>query len=358
MYVILRCMRLITHSTLDFPPSMSLLRIQTSWQLLLLSALTFSGLALACLIPAAALAQASVWPTKPVTLVIGTPAGGAIDAYARALAQTLGKQTGGTFVVDYKAGANGNISAEAVLKAAPDGHTLWITTQAMFTINPSVYPHARWKPADYKPIAKGVESPLVLVTHPSVPAQHFSDLIKWIAANPGKISYASFSPGTPSHFLGFQLNERFKLDMTHVPYKGSAPQTNDLLAGQVPLGFAQLQTVLPHVQSGKLNALAVTGPQRSRFLPQVPTLAELGHKEFNTTIWFGLTAPAATPKPVLASIQAAAVKAQQDPDYRTRLDAQGFDVPLEAAEAFASTIEQETQRWSVLVKSTGFKASE
>jgi len=321
---------------------------------------SFTGglLALTCLLPVHTHAQSVAWPTKPVTLVIGTPPGGAIDAYARALAQTLGKQTGGTFVVDYKAGANGNISAESVLKAAPDGHTLWITTQAMFTINPSVYPNARWKQTDYKPIAKGVESPLVLVAHPSVPAQHFNDLIKWVAAHPGKLSYASFSPGTPSHFLGFQLNERFKLDLTHVPYKGSAPQTNDLLAGQVPLGFAQLQTVLPHVQSGKLNALAVTGPQRSRFLPQVPTLAELGYKEFNTTIWFGLAAPAATPKPVLASIQAAAVKAQQDPDYRARLDAQGFDVPLEVAEAFASTIDQETQRWAALVKSTGFKASD
>lgn len=311
-------------------------------------------------LPMLSSAQASSpsWPTKPVTLVIGTPPGGAIDAYARALAHTLGKQTGGTFVVDYKAGANGNISAESVLKAPADGHTLWITTQAMFTINPSVYPHARWKQADFKPIAKGVESPLVLVSHPSVPAQHFNDLIKWVAANPGKLSYASFSPGTPSHFLGFQLNERFKLDMTHVPYKGSAPQTNDLLAGQVPLGFAQLQTALPHLQSGKLTALAVTGPQRSRFLPQVPTLAELGYKEFNTTIWFGLAAPSATPKSVLASIQAATVKAQQDTEYRAKLDAQGFDVPVEYAEAFTLTIEQETQRWAALVKSTGFKAAD
>ena len=303
-------------------------------------------------------AQSGTWPTRPVTLVIGTPPGGAIDAYARALAHTLGKQTGGTFVVDYKAGANGNISAEAVLKAPADGHTLWITTQAMFTINPSVYTAARWKQSDYKPVAKGVESPLVLVAHPSVPAQNFSELIQWVLANPGKLSYASFSPGTPSHFLGFQLNERFKLDLAHVPYKGSAPQTNDLLAGQVPLGFAQLQTALPHLQSGKLKALAVTSPQRSRFLPQVPTLAELGYKEFNTTIWFGLAAPSATPKPVLASILAAATKAQQDAEYQSKLDTQGFDVPLEVADAFARTIEQETLRWAALVKSTGFKATD
>jgi tripartite-type tricarboxylate transporter receptor subunit TctC len=305
-----------------------------------------------------ALAQTPPWPVKPVTLVIGTPPGGAIDAYARALAQTLGKLTGGTFLVDYKAGANGNISAEFVQRAPADGHTLWIGTQAMMTINPSAYTSLRWKPSDFKPIAKGVEAPLVLVTHPSVPAKTLPELIKWVSSNPGKVSYASYSPGTPSHFLGFQFNERFKLDMQHVPYKGSAPQTTDLLGGQVPLGFTQLQTAIQHIPSGKLNAVAVTGPQRSRFLPQVPTLAELGYKDLNTTIWFGLLAHASTPKPILDALESAVQKAQMDPEYRTKLDAQGFDIPNEYGEAFAKTIASETARWSELVKATGFRAND
>ncbi|MDP3700782.1 MAG: tripartite tricarboxylate transporter substrate binding protein [Hylemonella sp.] len=313
----------------------------------------------ACLLtPWAASAQAPAWPSKPVTLIVGTPPGGAIDAYARALAQQLGKVTGGTFLVDYKPGANGNISAEFVQKAQPDGHTLWIGTQSMMTINPSVYSQQRWQQAGFKPIAKGVEAPLVLVTHPSVPARTLPELVQWATANPAKAAYASFSPGTPSHFLGYQLSQRFKLDMPHIPYKGSAPQTTDLLGGQVPLGFAQLQSALPHVQSGKLNAIAVTGPQRSRHLPQVPTLAELGHPELNTTIWFGLLAPAAAPKAVLDAIAAATQKAQTDADYKARLEAQGFDVPQEYGDAFAATIAAETARWAEVVRATGFKAND
>lgn len=311
------------------------------------------------LLPAALHAQPASWPgDKPVTLVIGTPPGGAIDAYARALAQHLGQVTGGTFIVDYKPGANGNISAEYVQRAAADGRTLWIGTQAMVTINPSAYAGLRWKQTDFKPIAKGVEAPLVLVTHPSVPARTLPELVQWVAANPGKVSYASYSPGTPSHFLGFQFNERFKLDMPHVPYKGSGPQTTDLLGGQVPLGFGQLQTTLPHLQSGRLNAIAVTGPQRSRHLPQVPTLAELGYADLSTTIWFGLFAPAATPGPVLDQLEAAVVRVQADPAYRAKLEAQGFDVPSEHGQAFARTIAQETARWAAVVRATGFKAND
>lgn len=302
------------------------------------------------------LAQAQAWPAKPVTLVIGTPAGGAIDAYARALALHLGKATGGTFIVDYRAGANGNISAEYVQKAVADGHTLWIGTQAMMTINPSAYPSLRWKPSEFTPIAKGVEAPLLLVTNPSVPARTLPELLKWSAAN--KAAYASYSPGTPSHFLGFQFSERFNLGMQHIPYKGSAGQTTDLVGGQVPMGFTQLQTALPMVEAGKLNAIAVTGPQRWRQLPQVPTLAELGYKDLNTTIWFGLFAPAATPKPILAALEAATLKAQADPDYRAKLEAQGFDVPQESGAAFARTIAAETARWAQVVKATGFKAND
>ena len=303
-------------------------------------------------------AWAQTWPTKPVTLVVGTPAGGAIDAYARNLADHLSRQTGGTFLVENRAGAGGNISAEYVLKAPADGHTLWVTTHAMFTINPSVYPSLRWKQSEFKPIAKGVESPLLLSIHPSLPARNLTELANWLNANPSKAAYASFSPGTPSHFLGFQLNERLKLNMVHVPYKGSAPQLNDLLAGQVLLGFTQMQGATQQIQSGKLNALAITSTERSKHLPQVPTLAELGYRDLSLQVWFGLVAPAGTPQPVVETITTAVMKVQNDQEYRAKLEAQGFDVPRESGATFAATIANDTARWAKVVQATGFKAND
>lgn len=318
-----------------------------------LPALVFAGVA--CM-PSMALAQA--WPTKPVTLVVGSTPGGALDPYARALADQLGRQTSGTFLVDNKAGAGGNVSVEHVLKAPADGHTLLIGTAAIMTINPAAFQQLRWKPSDLKAIVKGVEAPLVLVAHPSVPARNFAELSDWIRNPANKVSYASFSPGTPSHFLGHQLNERLKADMVHVPYKGSVPQVTDLLGGQVQIGFTQLATALPHVTSGRLKAFAVTGPQRSRFFPDVPTLAEVGHKDLTATIWFGLFAPANTPPAVLEAIRTAALKAQAEPAYRKKLEGLNFDVPDESGIAFERSIAAEAARWAAVVKATGFKASE
>jgi tripartite-type tricarboxylate transporter receptor subunit TctC len=316
--------------------------------------------ALACLAGACAFAPAFAqsWPSRPVSLIVGVPPGGALDPFARVLADQLAQVTGGTFIVENKAGANGNLSAEAALMAPADGHTLWIGTQSMVTINPAAFSQLRWKTSDFKPILKGVEAPIVLVTHPSVPARNFPELAAWIADPANKAAYASFSPGTPSHFIGHQLNERLKAGMVHIPYKGSAQQTNDLLGGQVPLGFAQLAAAVPHIKEGTLNAMAVTGPKRSRVLPEVPTLAELGHEDLTTTVWFGLFAPAGVPTETLQLIRAAATTVQADPGYRQRLEALNFDVPTDDIAAFEKTIAAETTRWAELVKSTGFKAGE
>jgi tripartite-type tricarboxylate transporter receptor subunit TctC len=319
-------------------------------------ALLRGGVALAAGFAPGTMAQA--WPSKPVTIVVGVPPGGALDPFARALGDQLAKVTGGTFVVENRPGANGNLSAEAVLRAPADGHTLWIGTQSMLAINPFVYAQLRWKPSDFKPILKGVEAPLVLVTHPAVPAKTFSALAKWIQDPANKAAYASFSPGTPSHFLGFQLNERLKANMAHIPYKGSPPQVTDILGGQVPLGFTQLASAMPHVKEGKLNAIAVTSPERSRHFPQVPTLAELGHKDLGTTIWFGLFVPAAVPPSIVDAIRAAAQKAHADPGYRSRLEALNFDVPNESVAEFERTIAAESARWAAVVKATGFKAAD
>ncbi|HZF82913.1 MAG TPA: tripartite tricarboxylate transporter substrate binding protein [Burkholderiaceae bacterium] len=316
--------------------------------------LTGFALGATALMPAVGLAQS--WPAKTVTLVVGTPAGDAIDVYARALADQLAKQTGGTFIVENRAGANGNISAESVLKAPADGTTLWIGTASMLTINPAVFSQMRWKPTDFKPLVKGVEAPLVLVAHPSVPATSLEQLAEWVRTQGGKSAYASFSPGTPSHFLGYQLGEKLKLELTHVPYKGTGPQVNDILAGQVPFGFTQLVAATPHIAAGKLRAIAVTGPQRSRFLPSVPTVAELGQPDLTATIWFGLFAPASIPAATRDTIQAAAMKVQADPAYRARLQTLNFDVPDESGAVFEKSIAAESARWAAIVKATGFKA--
>lgn len=300
---------------------------------------------------------AQSWPTKIVTVMVPTVAGSAPDSYARVLVEVMSKITGGTFIVENKPVAAGNQAAESTVRAAADGHTLLLGTQALMTINPTTYPQAKWQPKDFVGIVKGVEAPLVLVTHPSVPAKSFAELRPWLEKERGKIAYASFSGGTPSHFLGHQLSEKLKAEMFHVPYKGSAPQINDLLGGQVPIGFTQLATSAPHIQGGKLTPLAQTGAKRSRLLPQVPTLAELGMPDLTSTVWFGLLAPTATPKPTLDAIRAAAIKAHQDPSLRSRLESQGFDMAdSQQGVAFDKAIADETSRWAGVVKATGFKA--
>jgi tripartite-type tricarboxylate transporter receptor subunit TctC len=306
----------------------------------------------------AASALAQKWPVKPVTLVIGTPAGGAIDAYARTVGEHMARTLGQPVIVENKPGAGGNIATEGIARAPADGYTVWVGTQAMTEIYPLSYDNLRWKMADFVGVMKGVEAPLVLVVHASVPAKNLTELVAWVKANPGKVSYASFSPGTPSHFLGHQLNERLGLDMNHVPFKGSAPQTQNLVGGHVLVGFAQVQTALPHIKDGKLRALATTGSTRWRQLPDVPTLAELGHKDFTATIWFGLLVRAGTPPAVLEKLVDAARAAHADPGVREKLEQLGFDVSGETDPAFSAGIRASTERWAKVVKATGFKASD
>lgn len=315
------------------------------------------GALLAGLCMAGGAAMAQTWPTKPVTIMVGVPAGGALDPFARALADQLNKTTGGTFIVDNRPGANGNLSAEMALKAT-DGKTLWIGTQSMMTINPAAFAQLRWKPSDFVPVLKAVEAPLVLVTNPSVKAKNFAELAQWIKDPANKAAYASFSPGTPSHFLGYQLNEKLKTKMVHIPYKGSAPQITDILGGQVPFGFTQLAAATPQIKEGKLRAIAVTGPKRSRYLPDVPTLQEVGQGDLTTTIWFGVFVPRSTDPKLVEQIRSAVMKAHKDPAYRARLEMLNFDVPDVSIPEFESEIASDTARWAALVKATGFKAAD
>jgi len=301
-------------------------------------------------------AQAQDPDTGVIKFIVGAPAGGAIDPYARLIADHMSKTLKQTILVENKPGANGTISAQWVIDQPADGHIVWVGTQAMTEINPTAYHHLKWTIDDFIPLIKGVESAPVLVTHPSVPAKSLAELIAWIKANPGKLSYASWSPGTPSAFLGYQLNEKFGLDLTHVPYRGSAPQTSDLIAGHALFGFAQMQSSLPHIRAGKLRAIATTGPARSPHLPDVPTFAELGYPEFTATVWFGLLVRSGTPEPAVARLAAAAKAAHADPTVRDKLERQGFEVPALGGPEFEAGIKAQIVRWGRIIKATGFTA--
>jgi tripartite-type tricarboxylate transporter receptor subunit TctC len=321
-------------------------RIVRAWRCATLISFTFSVvLAATC-----AHAQTSV------RLLVGSPAGGGIDIYARIVNDHMSRSLGLPVLIDNKPGANGNIAAQAAIDGPADGSMIWIGTQSMLEINPHTYSNLRWKVPDFTPLLKGVEIPLVLAAHPSVPAENLNELVAWIKRNPGKFSYASYGAGTASHFLGFQFAERFGLDLTHVPYRGSAPQSADLLAGHALFGFTQIPNVAPHVPDKRLKAIAVTGERRSRLLPQTPTMAELGYDELTGAVWFGLFIKAGAPEAMQARLLWAAKAAHEDPAIRAKLEAQGFDVSGLSGPEFLASISQQSERWARIVKATGFKA--
>jgi len=296
-----------------------------------------------------ALAQSGI-----IRVVIGTVPGGAIDPYARMVAEHMSRTLGQPIIVENKPGASGTLAAEYVANAPADGTILWLGTQAFTEINPNAFPHARWSLDQFRPIIRGVEAPLAFIINPSVPADTFGEFIAWAKANRGKLSYSSYQAGTPSHFLGFQMNEEFDLDLTHVPYRGSGLQVTGLLGGHSLFGFAQVNSSLPHVRSGKLKALATTGPTRDRSLPQVPTFAELGYPDFTAKVWFGLLVKEGVPEDVFKRLTEAAKAAHADPAVKAKLEAQGFEVSGETGPQLKSEIKQQVERWGRLVKASGF----
>jgi tripartite-type tricarboxylate transporter receptor subunit TctC len=296
-----------------------------------------------------ALAQSGI-----IRVVIGTAPGGAIDPYARMIAEHMSRTLGQPIMVENKPGASGSLAAEYVANAPADGTILWLGTQAFTEINPNAFPNARWSIDQFRPIIRGVEAPLVFIVHPSVPADTFAEFLTWAKANKGKLSYSSYQSGTPSHFLGFQMNEKFDLDLTHVPYRGSGLQVTGLLGGHSLFGFTQVNSSLPHVRSGKLKALATTGPTRDRSMPQVPTFAELGYPEFTAKVWFGLLVKEGVPEDVFKRLTEAAKAAHADLAVKEKLEAQGFEVSGETGPQLKTEIKQQVERWGRLVKASGF----
>ncbi len=314
------------------------------------------GAATFCVLVAPLGAHAFAQSSGPIRLAVGAPAGGSIDTYARIIAEHMTATLGRPVIIEIKSGANGNIAAQWVLDGPADGSQVWVGAQSMIEINPSTYKNLRWKRSDFIPVIKGIETPLVLVAHPSVPAKSFDEWVAYAKANRGKLTYANYGPGTISHFLGYQLNERFGLEFTQVPYRGNAPQMVDLLAGHVLFGFTQSQSAVEPSRSGLLRALVGSGPKRSPLLPDVPTLADLGYADLTASAWFGLLLKTGTPADVVQRLEAAANAAHADPAVRAKLQAQGFEVSGLTGPAFKESIEVQFERWAKIVKATGFSA--
>ena len=304
------------------------------------------------ILPADALAQS--YPSRPVRLVVPFPAGGTTDILARAMAEKLSGALGQQFVVDNRPGAGGNIGSDIVAKSPPDGYTLLMGTVGTHAINPSLYPKMPYDHVkDFVPVVLVAGVPNVLVVNPTVPAKTVAELIALAKEKPGTINFASSGNGTSIHLSG----ELFKLlagvQIAHVPYKGSAPALTDLIGGQVQIMFDNLPSALPHIKGGKLRALAVTSSKRAPALPDLPTIAESGVAGFEASSWFGILAPAATPRDIVQRINAEANKALHAPDMREKLLAQGAEAVGNSPEFFADTIRTETVKWAKVVKDSG-----
>ncbi len=299
--------------------------------------------------------QAQTYPTRPVRIIVGYPAGGPIDILARLLTPGFSESFGQQFIVDNRPGASGMIGTEQVAKSAPDGHTL-LMTAATFAINPSVYVKVPYDPQrDFAAVALVARSPYLLVAHPSFPARGVRELIAVAKGSPGQVNFASSGSASLPHLAGelFQLMAGVK--MNHIPYKGGTPATIDTLAGQVPIIFNNMLNAVPHVKSGKMRALGVTGAQRTAILPQVPTISESGLKGYEVNGWYGLLGPAAMPREIIARLNAEAGKVMKLPASSARLADDGVVTHADAPDTFAALIRDEQAKWAKVVRQSGIR---
>jgi tripartite-type tricarboxylate transporter receptor subunit TctC len=304
-----------------------------------LAAIAF--LALAGVLSGAAQAE-DAYPGKSIRLIVPFPPGGTTDIVGRLFADRLGKELGQTIVVENRGGAGGSIGSGAVASAAPDGYTLGIATVSTHGINPAVYPALPFDAEkDFTPISNLAAVPNIMTINPKVGVKNMAEFIKLAKSEPGKLTYASAGNGSVSHMMGELFKSASGTSLVHVPYRGVGPALNDVLAGQVDVMYDNLPSTLPHVQSGRLIALAVAAPERVKALPSVPTFAEVGLPAVNDASWFGLVGPAKLPKAVVDKLNAAVVKAEADPDVQARLAALGAAPVGNSPDAFAKQISAE-----------------
>jgi tripartite-type tricarboxylate transporter receptor subunit TctC len=303
------------------------------------------------------LAFAQAFPSKPIKLICPFPPAGAVDIASRAIANELSKVLGQTVTVDNRPGAGGNIGGAEAARSAPDGYTIFMTTSGINAINPALYSKMPFDPnKDLIPVVPLVSLANVLVLHSSVKANSVAEVIAMAKAQPGKINYASSGSGTSIHMSAEMFQYLTKVTMTHIPYKGSGPAITDLLGGQVMMMFDNIPSSLPHIKSGKLRALATTGAKRDPALPDLPTIAEAGVPNYEAGVWFGLAAPAGTPRDVVAKLNDAGNKGTKAPDFVKRMTELGYIIMGGSPEQMVDMLKAEVTRWTPIVKASGAKA--
>ena len=301
-------------------------------------------------------APAADYPTKPIRLVVGFAPGGGTDTTARAMSQKLTDALGQQVIVDNRPGAAGNIAAELVSKATPDGYTLLMGTIAALSINPSLYNKLPFDPIkDFAPITQAVDSTNVLSLHPSVPAGSVKELIALAKTKP--LNFGSSGVGGTGHLAGELFNTMAGVKMTHVPYKGGGPAMIDLVGGQVQLVFATAASAVPQIKGGRIKGIAVTTAKRSALMPNLPTISEAGLPGFDANNWYGVLAPAKTPRPIINRLNAEITKVLNMPDVKNFLFNQGLDPAPGTPEKFGAYIKSETAKWAKVVKASGAKAN-
>lgn len=301
-----------------------------------------------------ALAQA--YPNKPVKLVVGYAAGGATDVIARLVGQKLGEGLGQTVVVENRAGANSNVGAEAVARSPADGYTVFVFTIAN-TINATLYEKLAYDPRkDFEPVGLIAKVPNILVVNNEVPVRTLAEYVAYAKTQPQGITFASSGSGSSIHLSGEMFKMITGLNMLHVPYRGSAPAVTDLIGGQVQSMFDNAPSAMPHIQGGRLRPIAITGPQRSPLLPDVPTVAESGHAGFDVQSWFGLALPQGTPQPIVVRLNAELNKVLAMPDVKKRLADLGATPAGGTPADMRRFVDAEIKRWHAVVKASGAKA--
>ena len=305
---------------------------------------------------AAGHAYAQAWPTKPIRMILPFPPGGTTDILGRVAAQKLSEALGQQVVPDNRPGAAGNIGTEFVAKAPPDGYTLVTAPGSTLTIHPSLYSKLGFDPLrDFAPVTILAAVPNALVVHPSLPVRNVKDLIALAKAKPGQLNYASTGAGQSTHLSMELFKTMARVNIVHVPYKGSAPAVTDLLGGHVLLMFDNMPSALPHVKAGKLRAVAVSTLKRSPVAPDIPTVAESGLPGFEVSVWFGVLAPAKTPQPVVERLNQILVKALHTAEVRERLSTQGAEPIANTPDQFTQQMKHDIAKWAKVVKDADIK---
>jgi tripartite-type tricarboxylate transporter receptor subunit TctC len=311
--------------------------------------------ALACATSSAVHAQA--YPSKPIRLIVPFPPGGGNDVIARVVAQKLGERFGQQVVVDNRPGANGIVGLQALMQSAPDGYTLAVGAAGPLAVNPSLYDKLPYDPVrDFTAITNMVNFPLLLVTHPSVPAKTTRELVALAKAEPSRLYYSSPGSGNSGHLAGELFNTMAGVKIVHVPYKGQGPALADLLAGQVQMLYSSIPSVLPHVRSGRLNAIAVGSASRVPSLPEIVTIAESGVPGYEAYSWVGMIAPANTPREIVTRLNREIVEILKQKDVADKLNQQGALPVGDSPEQFAAYIKAEIEKWGAVVRSSNIKA--